>query len=203
MREMLHYLALIRGKLLRRFLLGLFLSCLASLAAVGLLGLSGWFITTSALVGLLGITTFSFLFPSGGVRAFALLRTVARYGERVVNHQATFEFLARLRVLSFARASLLPVRSITRYRSGDLLTRMMADIDTLNKSATDRTLARTMLRGLITIAWIVLGSILAFMCIKVFGNYIAEIGVPALVVAAGLIWYFTDRRDRNRLEEHK
>ena len=95
MREMVYYLGLIRGKLLGRFLLGLFLSCLASLAAVGLLGLSGWFITTSALVGLLGITNFSFLFPSGGVRAFALLRTAARYGERVVNHQATlFQHIA-------------------------------------------------------------------------------------------------------------
>jgi ATP-binding cassette subfamily C protein CydC len=133
MREMLPYLALIRGKLLGKLLLGLSLACLASLAAVGLVGLSGWFITTSALVGLLGITTFSFLFPSGGVRAFALLRTVAHYGERVVNHQATFVFLARLRVLSFARASHLPLRSITRYRSGDLLTRMMADIDTLDQ----------------------------------------------------------------------
>src|SRR5260370_10375491 len=133
MREMLPYLALMRGKLVGKFLLGLFLAGLASLAAVGLVGLSGWFITTSALVGLLGITTFSFLLPSGGVRAFALLRTVARYGERVVNHQATFVFLARLRVLSFARASHLPLRSITRYRSGDLLTRLMADIDMLDQ----------------------------------------------------------------------
>jgi ATP-binding cassette subfamily C protein CydC len=175
MREMLHYLALIRGKLLGRFLLGLFLSCLASLAAVGLLGLSGWFITTSALVGLLGITTFSFLFPSGGVRAFALLRTVARYGERVVNHQATFAFLARLRVLSFARASHLPVRSITRYRSGDLLTRMMADIDTL-----DQMLVRILIPTLSTA--IVVAGALIFL-----GGYSALLAACAgiAVIAAG------------------
>ena len=73
----------------------------------------------------------------------------------------------------------------------------------MNKTAPDRTLARSALRLGITIAWILLGSVLAFMCIKVFGDGTAEIGVPALVVAAGLIWYFTERRDHNKSEEHK
>lgn len=178
MREIIPYLALMRGKLLRKFLLGLSLSCLASLAAVGLVGLSGWFITTSALVGLLGITTFSFLFPSGGVRAFALLRTVARYGERVVNHQATFVFLARLRVLSFARATRLPLRSITRYRSGDLLTRIMADIETL-----DQLLVRILIPTLSTC--IVVAGALIFL-----GGYSALLaictGVAVIVAGAAL-----------------
>jgi len=40
------------------------------------------------------------------------------------------------------------------------------------------------------------------MCIKVFGDTIAEIGVPALVVIGVLIWYFTERRDRSEPEEH-
>ncbi len=176
MREMVQYLALIRGKLLGRFLLGLLLACLASLAAIGLLGLSGWFITTSALVGLLGITTFSFLFPSGGVRAFALLRTAARYGERVVNHQATFGFLARLRVLSFARASQLPLQSLTRYRSGDLLTSMMSDIDTL-----DQMLVRILIPTLST-AIVVTGALIFL------GGYSALLAVCAgiAVLAAGV-----------------
>ena len=73
----------------------------------------------------------------------------------------------------------------------------------MNKSAQDRSVARSALRWIVTIAWILLGSVLAFMCIRVFGDNIAEIGVPALVVAAGLIWYFTERRDRNKPEEHK
>lgn len=73
----------------------------------------------------------------------------------------------------------------------------------MNKSAPDRSLVRSVLRWVITIAWILLGSVLAFLCIKVFGDNIAEIGVPALVAAAGLIWYFTERRDRKKPEEHK
>ena len=73
----------------------------------------------------------------------------------------------------------------------------------MSKSAQGRTPARSVLHWLVTIGWILLGSVLAFMCIRVFGNNIADIGVPALVVAAGLIWYYTERRDRNRSEEHK
>src|SRR5947209_1533904 len=133
MRELLPSLKLIRGSLLRTLLLGLLLSCVASLAAIGLLGLSGWFITMSALVGIVGSTSFSYLFPSGGVRAFALLRTVGRYGERTVNHQATFLFLARLRVAFFDGALRLPMRALSSLRSGDLLNRVMADIDTLDQ----------------------------------------------------------------------
>lgn len=133
MRELLPSLKLIRGSLLRTLLLGLLLSCLASLAAIGLLGLSGWFITMSALVGLVGSTSFSYLFPSGGVRALALLRTVGRYGERTVNHQATFLFLARLRVACFDGALRLPMRARSSFHSGDLLNRVMADIDTLDQ----------------------------------------------------------------------
>ena len=72
----------------------------------------------------------------------------------------------------------------------------------MNQSTRSRTLSRSLTRGMlswvITIAWLVLGSVLSFMCIKVFGDSIAEIGVPALVVAVALIWYFTERRDRNK-----
>jgi len=73
----------------------------------------------------------------------------------------------------------------------------------MNKSSLDRAVARSVLRRVVIIAWILLGSVLAFMCIRVFGDSTAEIGVPVLVVAAGMIWYFTERRDRNKPEEHK
>lgn len=73
----------------------------------------------------------------------------------------------------------------------------------MNEFAPERSAARSLLRWFVTIAWILLGSFLAFMCIRVFGDNIADIGVPALVVAAGLIWYFTERRDRNKAKEHK
>ena len=72
----------------------------------------------------------------------------------------------------------------------------------MNESPRPRTFARGALYSVIAIIWIVLGIALSLMCIKVFGDNIAEIGVPALVVVVGLIWYFTERRDRNKSEEN-
>jgi hypothetical protein len=76
----------------------------------------------------------------------------------------------------------------------------------MNQSTRTRTLSRSrshsLLRWVITLTWIVLGIALSMMCIKVFGDTTAEIGVPALVVTGVLIWYFTERRDRSKPEEH-
>jgi ATP-binding cassette, subfamily C, bacterial CydC len=132
-RDFIPYLRLIRDQLTRSLLLGLLLACIAAFAAVGLTGLAGWFITISAIVGVLGITTFSFLFPSAGVQGFALVRTFSRYAERVVNHQATFMWLARLRAMFFEKIIQLPTQRLAGYRSGEVLSRVMSDIDTLDQ----------------------------------------------------------------------
>jgi len=101
-------------------------------AAIALLGLSGWFITAAALAGaglLLGLDLFT---PSAGIRAAALLRTLARYGERVLGHEAVLRVLADLRSASFAAIARLPLPAQRRVRSGDLQQRLSADIDTLD-----------------------------------------------------------------------
>ena len=76
----------------------------------------------------------------------------------------------------------------------------------MNRSTRNRTRPRGLTRGVfpwvITLIWIVLAMALSMLCIKVFGDTIAAIGVPALVVTGGLIWYFTGRRDRGKTEEH-
>jgi ATP-binding cassette, subfamily C, bacterial CydC len=101
-------------------------------AGIALSALSGWFITASALAGaglLLGLELFT---PSAGIRAAALLRTLARYGERVVGHDAVLRVLASLRARSFASISRLPIAAQRQLRSGDLQQRLTADIDTLD-----------------------------------------------------------------------
>lgn len=133
-REAAPYLKFLRGPALRGVLFGLSLACLALLAAVGLVGLAGWFITASALAGLAGTAGFLFAYPSAGVRAFAVLRTLSRYLERLVNHRTTFHLLARLRVHFFERALLLPATKVEGYRSGDLLDRATADVDALDNA---------------------------------------------------------------------
>ena len=76
---------------------------LVSTASVALLGLSGWFITAAALAGLAGLAgaavahAFNYLLPSAFIRLLAIVRTAARYGERVTGHEAGLRGLAALR----------------------------------------------------------------------------------------------------------
>ncbi len=75
---------------------------------------------------------FNYLFASGGVRGFALGRTVGRYAERMVTHEATFRILARLRLWVFDTVAPLAPARLGRMRGGDLLSRVTQDVDALD-----------------------------------------------------------------------
>jgi ATP-binding cassette subfamily C protein CydC len=113
---------------------GALLSLVAYAAAVGLLALSGWFIAAAAFAGLtpLSAQLFNFFYPSIGVRLFAVTRTLARYTERVVCHDATFRILTTLRNWFFQRLIPLVPARLMGYRRGDLLSRIVSDIDALD-----------------------------------------------------------------------
>ena len=73
---------------------------IVAVAATCLLGLSGWFITSAALAGIAGsaaVQAFNYMVPSATIRLLAILRTGARYIERVSGHEAALKALARLR----------------------------------------------------------------------------------------------------------
>ncbi|MCG5500338.1 thiol reductant ABC exporter subunit CydC [Ectothiorhodospira lacustris] len=114
------------------FLGGLLLAVLTVVAATGLLALSGWFITASALAGAGLIIALDVYRPAGGIRALAVGRTVARYGERIVNHEAVLRHLADLRSWLFRALAPLDPGTLARFRSADLLQRLVGDIDTLD-----------------------------------------------------------------------
>ncbi len=118
----------------KRMLLGILLGLIAVASAVGLLSLAGWFLTATAIAGLTaaGAWQFNYFFPSIGVRLFAFCRTLARYGERVVNHDATFRILQSLRVWFYLQLEPLAPACLSKYRSGDVLNRIVEDIDTLD-----------------------------------------------------------------------
>jgi ATP-binding cassette subfamily C protein CydC len=103
-------------------------------AAVGLLALAGWFLSAAALAGITAASAgmFNFFFPSIGVRLFAFVRTAARYVERLVAHDTTFRILAGLRVWFYRRLEPLSPAFLVRYRRGDVLSRIVEDIDTLD-----------------------------------------------------------------------
>lgn len=115
-----------------RLSLGVVLAIVTLLASIGLLTLSGWFLAGSALAGLAGLYTFNYMLPAAGVRGAAITRTVSRYFERLVSHDATFRVLLHLRVYTFSRILPLSPGGLSRFRQADLLNRLVADVDTLD-----------------------------------------------------------------------
>ncbi|WP_295981188.1 ATP-binding cassette domain-containing protein, partial [uncultured Variovorax sp.] len=117
----------------RWLLLGCLLAAITVLAGMALLGLSGWFITATALAGLHAATAFTFdvFMPSAGIRLLALGRTASRYGERLVTHDATFAVLADMRVRLFRGWARAEAARQLLMRPARLLFRLTADIDAL------------------------------------------------------------------------
>lgn len=131
MRALLPYLALYK----RHFwllLLGVILAIVTLLASIGLLTLSGWFLSASAVVGAAGLYSFNYMLPAAGVRGAAITRTAGRYFERLVSHDATFRVLQHLRVTTFSKLLPLSPAGLSRFRQGELLNRVVADVDTLD-----------------------------------------------------------------------
>lgn len=100
---------------------------------VALLGLSGWFITAAAAAGMAGLgAVFDVFRPSAMVRFLALGRAAARYGERVLTHDATLRALESLRLRVLAGLLAAPYPRMIRIRGAQALNRLTADIDALD-----------------------------------------------------------------------
>ena len=98
-------------------------------AGTALLGLSGGFLTASALAGLAGLgSVFNFFSPSAGIRALTMARIVSRYFEKLLGHDVTLRIARDLRVWFFGRALPLAPGRLSATRTGELLARLMGDI---------------------------------------------------------------------------
>lgn len=148
MRPVLHILRLLLTSAPGAMARGAALSVLVLLMGAALLGLSGWFVTATGLAGLAGIgIAFDVFRPSAGVRFLALGRTAARYGERLLTHDATLRALAALRVDLLRRLARLDGRALSRLRGEQVLTRIVADVDAL-----DGLVLRLLLPGMAALA---------------------------------------------------
>ncbi|UNS97869.1 thiol reductant ABC exporter subunit CydD [Streptomyces tubbatahanensis] len=108
-----------------KFTLALALGALALASAVGLMATSGWLISRAAqqppiLYLMVAVTA---------TRAFGIGRAVFRYAERLVSHDAALRVLAALRVRVYRRLERLAPAGLRHRRRGDLLTRLVADVD--------------------------------------------------------------------------
>ncbi|MGW6487715.1 thiol reductant ABC exporter subunit CydD [Streptomyces sp. NPDC055056] len=107
--------------------LALLLGSLALGSAVGLMATSGWLISRASehppvLYLMVAVTA---------TRAFGIGRAVFRYAERLVAHDAVLRMLADTRVAVYRRLERLAPAGLRTTRRGDLLSRLVADVDAL------------------------------------------------------------------------
>ncbi|WP_128975987.1 thiol reductant ABC exporter subunit CydD [Streptomyces roseicoloratus] len=115
------------GRLRGRMGLALLLGSLALGSAVGLMAVSGWLISRASeqppvLYLMVAVTA---------TRAFGIGRAVFRYAERLVSHDAVLRMLADLRVAVYRRLERIAPAGLRRTRQGDLLARLVQDVDAL------------------------------------------------------------------------
>lgn len=133
------------------------------LAVIGLLAISGWFITAAAVAGTVTASAFGFDYfrPAALIRLCAIVRTAGRYGERLASHDAALGLLKDLRCRLFMALGQKPLQSASRslhHGTASTMHRLVSDIDQLDQ---------VVLRALLPWGWA---------------------GLMVMVVMAGLYW---------------
>ncbi|WP_198677064.1 amino acid ABC transporter ATP-binding/permease protein [Aliidiomarina iranensis] len=179
----------------KRLLLGFACMFVTAAAGVGLLALSGWFITASALTGIATaagiLVLFDIFTPGTGIRVFALMRTVGRYFERIFHHDAVLRVQARWRVAFFHRLSQKPAHSFAKLRTGTVLQRLTQDLNILDGLYL-RLLAPPAVAG-----WML---ILVLILISAFSWRAAPEIIFLIAVVLPFLWYLAVIKARQKTE---
>lgn len=109
---------------------GALIAVVSTLSGIALIAVSGHFITAMALAGVSGVAI-NYYTPAALIRLLAIVRTLGRYLERLVTHEATLRVLAQLRTWLFAKLAPLAPARLGILRSTDLFSRLSADVDAL------------------------------------------------------------------------
>jgi ATP-binding cassette, subfamily C, bacterial CydCD len=162
------------------------LSILSGFAAIGsgigLMGASAYIISAAALHPSIAELQVAIV----GVRFFGIIRGLFRYLERLVSHEVTFRLLARLRIWLYQVLEPLAPARLMGYRSGDLLARIIGDIESLENFYV-RALAPPLVAVLIALAvgifMLQYQLLLAIVLLTLFA--LAAVGIPLLVYLLG------------------
>src|SRR5690606_25975365 len=149
------------------------------------------FITAAALAGLVsGAAGYGFdvFRPAAIIRFFAITRTAGRYAERLASHNAVLGLLRDLRVGLFSHIARLPMDP-RRWRSAQLLQRLVVDIDLLDQFP---------LRILLPWLWASLLLVGVLVMLALLDTLLLLVGIPLL--AAWLLPWLGYRRG-SRLAE--
>ncbi len=135
-----------------------------------LLSMAAYLISDAALVSLM----ISLTLPSYIVRAMGVVRPLSRYFERVISHDVTFRLLTQIRVQVYtALEPLLPAQKLN-FRSGDMLTRLISDVDELQN---------VYLQGISPLAIWLLVTGLTYSIFMIFSPLLAWVALTFLVLA--------------------
>ncbi|STO06977.1 thiol reductant ABC exporter subunit CydC [Exiguobacterium aurantiacum] len=107
--------------------LSVFFGYVAGIAAVALFAASGYLVSRAGLVPPL----YALMIPVVLIKLFGVIRASARYQERLASHRATFTILSELRVRFYRQLEPLVPNIFAKYRSGDLLARVVGDVESL------------------------------------------------------------------------
>lgn len=139
-------------------------------SSIGLFGMAAYLIAAAALGPLLVFLSI----PIYLVQMMGILRAVSRYFERLISHNTTFRLLSHLRVWTYSRIEPQAPAHLHHHRSGDLLTRLVADIEELQNFY---------LRVVSPIAIALITSLFTFGIFAIFSTGMAWVALAFLVLA--------------------
>ncbi|GER85179.1 thiol reductant ABC exporter subunit CydC [Thermogemmatispora aurantia] len=144
-----------------------------------LLSMASYLIAGAAIVTMIVLLSI----PITIVRLMGLVRAAARYGERLLSHNVTFRLLAHIRVTVYRRLAPLAPARLFQLRSGDLLARLVSDVDELQNLYL-RVVAPVLVAALVTVitCWLlaIFNTVLALAAL--FFLLITGLGLPLLAL---------------------
>lgn len=111
----------------RDILYSIIFAFIAGISAVGLFAASGYLISKAALATPL----YALIILTSTVKLLGFIKAISKYAERYFSHRATFTILGNLRVSFFEKLEPLAPGIFQKYRSGDLLSRIVGDVESL------------------------------------------------------------------------
>lgn len=150
---------------------------LAGIASVALMGSSGYLISKAALTT--QMTTLVVM--AACLKLFGFASALSRYGERLYSHRATFTMLSHLRVSFFERLAPLAPGIFGKYRSGDLLSRIVGDVESLQNFLL-RVFYPPVVLGIVLLSTIFFSSFfsMGIAVVMLIGLLLTVVAVPAL-----------------------
>lgn len=168
-----------------------------SVAAVCLLGVSGWFLAGAAIAGAAGgvaVQMFNYLLPSAAIRFLAIARTLLRYVERYSGHAAALRALAVVRPHLFSRIANADPHHTLKLSRGETSARFVQDITVLENRMVAQSAPASAIGG-------IMAAVALCLFLSPLAAVIFIIGLGVVLGAGQWLVQKTARDDRTEREQ--